>query len=247
MAAKITDVCRALQKAKRYTRGILTVEKQTRSKPKPRDFNRRLQTGLALIISLVVPMLYSPQIESWILKTALVVATVEWLQSGAKWIGLLLWIVPCILHVDEVLNEWPGRIVTLETLWIVLVYSDSAQLVIGRRFGRTPAIPSISPNKSLEGYIGGILASLLVAVFVHGWAVVPTLVILIAGVVGDLYFSLFKRFAGIKDYSTILGSHGGLCDRIDSFVFAILALYYWGSIVSIDERNAFLQGRRLPQ
>jgi len=190
-------------------------------------------------------MLYSPVFTTIVLKTALVIAAIEWTQSGASPLGLVAWLLPCIGLVDSALDQWPGRYICLETLWIVLVYSDSAQLVIGRQFGRTPAVPSISPNKSLEGYIGGIAIAYLVATFGHGWMSIPTLVTLIAGVVGDLYFSYFKRRAGVKDFSNLLGPHGGLCDRIDSFVFAILSLYAWGVFAGTEQQLEFLSMRAL--
>lgn len=189
-------------------------------------------------------MLYSPIITDIVLKSAILIAAIEWIYSGASWIGLAVWLLPCILLVDSALHNWPGRFICLETLWIVLIYSDSAQLVVGRRFGRTPAIPSISPNKSLEGYIGGIFLAFLLATLGHGWQTIPTLITLIAGVIGDLYFSWFKRRAGVKDFSNLLGPHGGLCDRIDSFVFAILSLYCWGMASGSENQRAFLESRR---
>jgi len=206
---------------------------------------RRLRTGLTLVLLLVIPMLYSPIANLWILRTGIWIAGLEWLLSGASVLGLLVWFLPAAVAVQEAMDGWPGRFVALETLWIVLIYSDSAQLLVGRRFGRRKAFPSVSPNKSIEGYVGGLAIAFLLARYVHGWTAVPTMVVLVAGCVGDLYFSFFKRRANLKDFSNMLGPHGGICDRIDSFVFAVLALFVWGHLAGEEVRTDFLQSRYL--
>jgi phosphatidate cytidylyltransferase len=212
---------------------------------KKNDFNKRLRTGLSLFLLLVIPMLYSQIINIWVLRIAIILGAIEWSTSGASIFGLVIWVVPLLLILDDAMDVWPGRYLALETLWIVLIYSDSAQLLVGRKFGRTPAIPSISPNKSVEGYIGGLFVAFLLAKLLHGWKPIPTMIVLIAGVFGDLYFSYFKRLAKLKDFSSILGPHGGICDRIDSYAFSLLFLYAWGQIVDESTKTSFVQGRNL--
>jgi CDP-diglyceride synthetase len=185
-------------------------------------------------------MVYSARVCWTVLLLAFIAACAEWLAAGASWAGLALWVIPAIYLFDGLVYSWPGQIASLETLWIVLIYSDSAQLVVGRRFGRTPAVPSISPNKSVEGYVGGLIAAFAVGKFLHGWPSVPLAVILVSGVIGDLYFSFFKRLSGIKDFSSVLGAHGGICDRIDSFAFAYLGLCLWGALVDKKAREGVL-------
>jgi phosphatidate cytidylyltransferase len=110
-----------------------------------------------------------------------------------------------------------------------LIVSDSAQYYSGRLLGRHKLAPSISPAKTVEGAIGGLLlgtATMTIggrSVFPDSaTAVVITAAILVvaAGMAGDLFESLLKRSAGVKDSSTLIPGHGGILDRIDSWLFA---------------------------
>jgi phosphatidate cytidylyltransferase len=116
----------------------------------------------------------------------------------------------------------------------VIVISDSAQYYTGRAFGKSPLAPTISPKKTREGAIGGIVFGTL-AFTIGSLLVFPTepvvLSILVGasisalGIVGDLFESLLKRSAGVKDSGSVIPGHGGVLDRIDSWLFAA-PLYY---------------------
>jgi phosphatidate cytidylyltransferase len=119
-------------------------------------------------------------------------------------------------------------------LMITIVVSDSAQYYTGRALGRRPLAPAISPKKTLEGAIGGMVMGTLV--FVAGARMIFSgasfLLIVLAGasiaalgIVGDLFESLLKRSAGVKDSGAIIPGHGGVLDRIDSWLFAS-PIYY---------------------
>jgi phosphatidate cytidylyltransferase len=119
-------------------------------------------------------------------------------------------------------------------LMAAIVISDSAQYYTGRALGRRPLAPSISPKKTLEGAIGGLVFGTIA--FALGARLVfpgssPWLVALVGasiaalGIVGDLFESLLKRSAGIKDSGTIIPGHGGVLDRIDSWLFAAPVYY----------------------
>lgn len=119
-------------------------------------------------------------------------------------------------------------------LMITIVVSDSAQYYTGRAFGRSPLAPTISPKKTREGAVGGVLfgAAAMTAggriVFPDaGWIVlaVTALAVVALGIVGDLFESLLKRSAGVKDSSGLIPGHGGILDRIDSWLFAGPAFY----------------------
>ena len=119
-------------------------------------------------------------------------------------------------------------------LVITLVVSDSAQYYTGRAFGRAPLAPTISPKKTREGAIGGVVfgaaAMILGARLVFPDAPAPALAIsavavVTLGIVGDLFESLLKRSAGVKDSSDLIPGHGGILDRIDSWLFASPAYY----------------------
>jgi len=115
-----------------------------------------------------------------------------------------------------------------------IIVSDSAQYYTGRAFGRTPLAPAISPKKTREGAIGGVVFGTLAMVIGARWvfpaaapAVVAAsaLVIVLLGIAGDLFESLLKRSAGVKDSSALIPGHGGILDRIDSWLFAGPAYY----------------------
>jgi phosphatidate cytidylyltransferase len=117
--------------------------------------------------------------------------------------------------------------------------SDSAAYFIGKSFGKHKLAPSISPAKTWEGAIGGLLgamaASLLflintplkVSNYLNWWQlIIVALLVSIFGQLGDLVESLFKRNTGAKDSGNIFPGHGGMLDRIDSLVFAVIVVYY---------------------
>jgi phosphatidate cytidylyltransferase len=114
-------------------------------------------------------------------------------------------------------------------LMATIVISDSAQYYSGRAFGRHLLAPAISPKKTVEGAAGGMIFGTL-AMTVGGtrlfpYSGIPLLILVSAtvvalGMVGDLFESLLKRSAGLKDSSSLIPGHGGVLDRIDSWLFA---------------------------
>jgi phosphatidate cytidylyltransferase len=114
-------------------------------------------------------------------------------------------------------------------LVFTIVVSDSGQYYAGRLFGRRPLAPRISPKKTREGALGGFVAgpAFLVAAG-HYWlpAAAPLsllgvgVLLVAAGIFGDLFESMLKRAAGVKDSSALIPGHGGILDRIDALLFA---------------------------
>lgn len=129
----------------------------------------------------------------------------------------------------------------LSFFFLVLMGSDTGAYFTGRAFGKHKLAPNISPGKTWEGAVGGMLASLLMAALAHYWffpelslrAALPLAAVLnVLGVVGDLTESALKRGAKAKDAANILPGHGGFLDRLDSLLFGApviyyFALYYW--------------------
>jgi phosphatidate cytidylyltransferase len=119
-------------------------------------------------------------------------------------------------------------------LMVTIVVSDSAQYYCGRAFGRRPLSPTISPKKTVEGAIGGVIFGMLALTAGGVWILPPTPLVVLAlvgativalGIVGDLFESLLKRSAGLKDSSSLIPGHGGVLDRIDSWLFAAPVYY----------------------
>ncbi len=133
-------------------------------------------------------------------------------------------------------NLFPDRhgIAFLLAAVIVTVTDDVASLLVGSAMGRHPLAPSISPNKSWEGLIGGGLAAILVSVivvhFIHPWTVSKALlfgvVVAIVAPLGDLSQSMIKRHLGLKDMGRLLPGHGGVLDRFDGLLFVLPATYF---------------------
>jgi len=125
----------------------------------------------------------------------------------------------------------------LAVVWL----GDSGAYYVGKRFGRHKLSPRISPKKTIEGLAGGLIASILAAVVIHftffpafplHHAMIAGLILSIAGVIGDLVESMWKRSADVKDSGTLIPGHGGVLDRFDSILFTAPILYcYWTLIV----------------
>jgi phosphatidate cytidylyltransferase len=122
------------------------------------------------------------------------------------------------------------------TSWLLalVAVSDSAQYYTGRALGRHKLAPSISPAKTVEGALGGLVAAAVAGAALSRWclpavpiAMAAALALLIAlvGMAGDLFESLLKRSAGVKDSSTLIPGHGGILDRIDAYLFAAPVFY----------------------
>jgi phosphatidate cytidylyltransferase len=122
----------------------------------------------------------------------------------------------------------------LLTLLGIIWAGDSLAYYGGRAFGRHPLAPVVSPKKTVEGAVAGLVGSVLAAILIGirllGQSLLPMAVagLLIGGVgqIGDLSESALKRSAGVKDSSSILPGHGGILDRLDSLLFAA-PIFYW--------------------
>ena len=122
-------------------------------------------------------------------------------------------------------------------LFLIIWVSDSVAYFVGRKWGKTPLAPHVSPKKTREGLLGGVGSALLLALLFLLFFDLPgskALFLLLSvlavfyGVLGDLWESVLKRRAGLKDSGRILPGHGGMLDRIDSWLsaFPIWALAF---------------------
>ena len=134
-----------------------------------------------------------------------------------------------------------GKYLLLFSLVITWI-GDSAAYFVGRTFGKHPFAPHLSPKKTWEGAVASFLGSILIAIALAASNLVNIVAIHligmaaagnIAGQIGDLLESAYKRSAGVKDSGTLLPGHGGVLDRIDALILAIpVVWYYWSWIYS---------------
>ena len=114
--------------------------------------------------------------------------------------------------------------------------ADTAAFFVGHAFGRHPLASRVSPGKTVEGAVGGVLGGVAGALAVRalglpGLPFAPAAAlgvgVAVLGIVGDLVESLIKRWAGVKDSGALFPGHGGMLDRIDSLLFGAPVLYYY--------------------
>lgn len=132
-----------------------------------------------------------------------------------------------------------GREAVLLLIATVAV-SDTAQYYTGRTLGRTPLAPARSPKKTREGAVGGfVVAPLFLAaagsywlpLYPWWWYASAGLLIVVAGIIGDLFESMLKRAAEMKDSGTLIPGHGGVLDRIDALLFAAPVFYFFLRVI----------------
>ncbi|MFT8668329.1 MAG: phosphatidate cytidylyltransferase [Liquorilactobacillus hordei] len=135
-----------------------------------------------------------------------------------------------------------ARTVGISTVFYLLLIvwsTDSGAYMVGRKLGKNKLAPHISPNKTWEGSVGGVIIAMVIAggftlLYPQGVSFLSilliTLVLSIVGQVGDLVESALKRFYGVKDSGRILPGHGGILDRFDSLLFVLPVAHFIGLI-----------------
>ena len=152
---------------------------------------------------------------------------------GLAWIGL------AFAHA-VLLRDLPHGGAIMADVLIATFVGDTGAYLGGRAFGRRPLAPTLSPNKTIEGLIFGIVSAIVAAWFAGLYqdflsgsdALLIGLGVAVAAPVGDLFESFIKRDVGVKDTSSIFGAHGGALDRLDAALFAIVTGYYvWQALL----------------
>lgn len=158
---------------------------------------------------------------------------------GISSAGILFVALPFsyLVRIGEI--EETGRQLVLFVLCLIWA-GDTLAYFVGRSFGRLRMAPIVSPKKTWEGAFANLLGSLLVAVLFARWTHIDTTSLLIAaglaniaGQIGDLIESVYKRGASVKDSSSLLPGHGGMLDRIDSLILAspvVWVVFQWLSL-----------------
>jgi phosphatidate cytidylyltransferase len=177
--------------------------------------------------------------------TILTVVMAIWRRGDpAEMLGASLHTLFPVLFVGMALGYLPrirtlpgedGSDLLLLTL-VCVIFTDVGAFYVGSTFGRHRLAPRLSPKKSWEGAVGGVLMGVGAAVVAHFWffhrlpighAIAIGIILGVAAILGDLAESLVKRAAGVKDSSNLIPGHGGLLDRCDSLLFSGPILYYY--------------------
>ncbi len=182
----------------------------------------KLASLLGAVWWLLVPL--------WLMRFQFAAADSGWSRTLKLFAGTMsvvpAWAAICWLHAAQA-NGPTWALFALLIVWM----ADSGAYFVGVRFGKRKLAPRISPGKSWEGFFGGLLATVLLAVVALSflglrWTSLPdllllTLVTALFSVAGDLFESLLKRHAGAKDSSHLIPGHGGVLDRVDSLLAAL--------------------------
>jgi phosphatidate cytidylyltransferase len=157
---------------------------------------------------------------------------IVWIGLAGAYAGLIL----RFSTTGEVLRADNGTD-TLFMLALAVVANDVGALFVGAAAGRTPLRSWISPGKTVEGFIGGALLTIVVLIVagIGGWnttwdstgdLLLLALVVSIFAPMGDLVESMFKRNLGVKDFGSLVKGHGGVLDRFDGFLLTLPVVYY---------------------
>jgi phosphatidate cytidylyltransferase len=146
---------------------------------------------------------------------------------GMAWVGMLAFAI--------LIADGPNPVAHIVFLVLIIASNDIGGYFVGRSFGRRRLAPHVSPNKTVEGFFGGLLLSAVVASVLAvfppwesigiGKALVTVGLVGIIAPIGDLAESMVKRDLEVKDMGSVLPGHGGMLDRIDGFLFAVPAVY----------------------
>ncbi len=182
--------------------------------------------NVLLILAASFPVMFAFAVRERLHQGAMVSIAVTLL--GIVWIGLPL------AHA-VLLRELPSHgAALLVDILVGTFVADTAAYATGRMFGSHPIAPAISPNKTIEGLIGGFVIGTMgfwFAGLYQNWlsgtdALIIGAAVAAAAPVGDLFESLLKRDLGTKDTGTLFGPHGGILDRLDAVLFTVVVGYY---------------------
>jgi phosphatidate cytidylyltransferase len=164
------------------------------------------------------------------------------LDSISKYVYLIGYVALPIIILTKIPTDIFGlkfKPQIIISIFILIWINDTFAYIVGKSLGKTKLFESISPKKTIEGFVGGVLFAVLSSVIIAKFYVVMpiyfwvtiALIVGIFGTIGDLIESKFKRNANVKDSGTIMPGHGGILDRLDSAIFVAPFIYLFIQII----------------
>ncbi len=182
---------------------------------------------VAMLAIFSIPLILAVPLQDRLRENALAI-------TGMLYIGLTLSFLVLTRLLPQ--GEW-----LIFFLLLVTWAGDTGAYYMGSLCGQRPLAPRISPKKTVEGLVGGLIAAMLIAYLAHWWfmpefsgldCLILAVIITLVGLWGDLAESTIKRSVGAKDSGGLLPGHGGMLDRLDSLLFSAPAFYYYVTVVS---------------
>lgn len=206
--------------------------------------------GVVMLLATVIPEHYLPLGSSetgisylfyiccMLLLTVTVYKPQRFTASDAGLLALATLYIGTGFHYLIVLREYSFTAILY--LFIIVWSTDVGAYLIGRQFGKIPLAPQVSPNKTVEGFLGGMISALIVGL-IYNYLFSPfnvpikfmgpmILCVSLMGQLGDLVESAYKRHFNVKDSGSIIPGHGGILDRFDSTLFAATMMMVWINI-----------------
>lgn len=196
---------------------------------------------LLLLLAMQWPAVFDFSLTLSIILVGLLCYQVGFAPAESRHLAMVV-ILFGILYVGSTLghflwlrNQHDGALLVFFVLLVTWV-GDAAAYYVGKTWGSRPLASRLSPNKTIEGFVGGLVAAPLVAWLGHLWflpAVTPFdclilgMLFTILGLLGDLSESALKRYAGVKDSGSLIPGHGGMLDRVDSLLLNAPVFYYY--------------------
>lgn len=207
-----------------------------------KKFIIRMTTGLLVLSILAFFYFMLPPIALSMLfgSILLFILFFEWGHLGSFLLAPIYPIFPFLLLIA--INQNPS-----ERFLVMLIFSitwsfDTGAYIIGKLFGRIKITPKISPYKTVEGFVGGIITSVFINYFIFGLLqlnqdpviFIPLITLLcLTAFIGDIFVSYLKRKAKLKDSGSLLPGHGGLLDRFDGIMTVTLLIYVIKTLIHL--------------
>jgi phosphatidate cytidylyltransferase len=173
---------------------------------------------------------------------------IQKISTSSKYLYLLGYIMLPFVFITKIsfgINDYNPKIII--GLFILIWTNDTFAYIVGKSIGRTKLFEKISPKKTIEGFLGGILFAVLAGYLISKYYIKANpefsdrsiliwtsiaVIVGVAGTIGDLIESKFKRIAGVKDSGSIMPGHGGILDRLDSVIFVAPIIYLFYQILN---------------